>query len=274
MIFHRIARLIAFSALAAGCTEDINGIKKDAGLGTLDGLVDALTIDENPIPQPYFNPYSCDGDTIALFHFDDPSPFVDACNGTVILDNNTESTVGRNPDFGQARNLSGNNSYLDILNAPEFNFGYNDFTVEAWFRFNGLSEGLLSGTYDLMGKSTPGSPNPTNGWALQHEVERNNATWCFFYGNDSKDYVGIGHHRINDDEWHHLRCERYTRNGLARLFFSVDGGRFDQDDQEYNLTNSSVLKVGNTENGIKRGAPYFPGDVDELRISRTARSFE
>ncbi len=272
MVFHR--RLGLAVLLASGCApEDYAPYKQD---GSLDlGIKDTHTTKDlgSDAETPFDpDPYTCDPNTLALFHFDDPSPLEDACNNITAVDVNTQSIPGRLDDFGQARRLTGTDpSYLNIPGAS-FSVGSGDLTVELLVR---LQSNLPAGVYTLAGKASSGSPNPApnNGFDIKYQTNPRRL-YCDFY--DAANGATTAGHDINleDNQWRHVRCERRT-DSATTIRLSVDGQEkvLYESAPNNDVNNPSSLFVGNSEHGRSRGDPDAPLDIDELRISTVARSF-
>ncbi len=142
-------------------------------------------------------------------------------------------------------------------------FGFGDFTIEAWVKTTGTSEGIVV---------------CENGNGVWDAGER--ALFIDIYGQPV--FVGFACSYIsasiavNDGNWHHIAVVwdyNSGTSGIGKMY--VDGA---------DMTGSSTFVVGNSTTGtIKLGAPnnngyspeapnFFMGEMDDVRIWNTARS--
>ena len=117
------------------------------------------------------------------------------------------------------------------------------------------------------------SPTPNNGFDMRYQTSPRRIS-CNFY-DESNGATTLGYDtNLEDEQWHHIRCERRTDTNTA-ITLSIDNEEKASFESAPNndVNNSSSLFVGNSEDGRNRGNPDTPLDIDELRISNIARSF-
>ena len=239
-------------------------MKPDMGLDALVSDMGAPCNTTSP-----FSPYCCDKNTVALYHLNDYGSLEDECFISDASENNTSSALGQSPDFAEARNFNGTDSYFTITTSPETNFGTNDFTVEAWFRTTtGLDEGE-----SLMGKLD----TVPVGYRISYNSDGGSGSgWsCRYWDADGESYLNSGL-ALNDGEWHHIACSRYTLKSGTTVDLYVDGVNIATNtfSSARNVDNSVNTLLGNTQFGVGISSQYFDGDIDEVRISNIARTFE
>lgn len=231
----------------------------------LDGLV-ADAGEPNLID--FMRPYDCDPATIALYHFDDPSPLEDACGANDLTNTGTTGIDGQNVVFGQARALT-SGAYLSAPDSPDFDLA-DGFTVEGWIRPTAypVSVGYI---------------------AAKNNAASGGRQWYIFMNPTGQINVG----KIRDDcdgpgtednmasvsslpldTWTHVRFSYDQRERVMRL--SLNGV----------LDNSILLGPGaaslcsDTDSPFRIGAVGnapadlpFTGDVDEFRVSSINRDY-
>lgn len=239
-------------------------------LGSPDLGIDAR-VDASVRPVPY----QCDPTTLALWHFDEPSPFNDDCGENHLVNHGSFDSMGQS-DFGQARGLLGNEDYLESPVDARMNFGADsDFTIEAWFRiFEEADE-----TDTIVGMLENRAPTSGYGLIFSRGMGFSGAGWgCILYENSMSSFVWSGDsfagegidYSLADGRWHHAACVR-SMSG-TRLEAYIDGVlRGSRDITPRNPDNPAALTIGNTINGIAGGTQDFDGEVDEVRISNVAR---
>jgi len=164
---------------------------------------------------------------------------------------------------GQSRtylSLDGINDYVKPTPFA-FNLANQDFTIEAWIKTTGIKESILV---------------KSDGDTIWEKGEKS------FYINElgKVNFVGFGNgyingkSSVNDGQWHHVAVVwDYIRgtSGTGQIF--IDGI---EDTQSSSYT---AINLDNNTDFLKIGSPsfsgagnYFSGEVDELRIWKTART--
>lgn len=160
--------------------------------------------------------------------------------------------------------FDGSGDYISVASGNNaFKFGTSDFTVESWFYLTGLPSG---GQGTIFGDLR---------WAYGY-----NSGWyvCFtkasqkmelYYGGTVYSAFNItGTTTVSLNTWHHIAVTRSS--GVFRIFLNgnleATSGSTSQDYQ-----NAESFKVGATY--IDGMTNYFPGYVDELRVTKSAARY-
>lgn len=206
-----------------------------------------------------------------LLHFNDN--FSDSSNnghnasaeGTVNFDSN-----GVSSDFNDAVSFSAT-SYLEIDDSEDFNFGGNDFTLEAWVKFP--SSIVDYPTIISRGDSSGGSYRNSSFW-FYYDTSKNKLVFQY-YNEDNDNIKTLDLNEMwnpNLNQWYHIVFERNGANG----YFFIDGekknstgNQFGDDSIYYNSADNYPLVIGGYyTNGSFDGESQFIGQIDELRISK------
>jgi len=103
---------------------------------------------------------------------------------------------------GLALSLPGNNDYVSIPDAPELQFGSQDFTVEFWVRLDSVPDfGDV-----ILGKWNSSSAEGTNEWAFA--VSHVGSPYFIMESGYSQNNIGDFSYTMNVDEWYHLALIR------------------------------------------------------------------
>lgn len=196
--------------------------------------------------------------TKLLIHMDD-STFKDECGHTVTNNGVVLNTTTKK--FGNASAyFNGSNSYLDVSNNPDLEFGVNDFTIDCWMYAKSLpSSGYFKTIYSKrLGDAYAGgigvflTPSST----IVLYATSNNSSWDIFAG------ASIGTITLNT--WYHIAVVRKGNyfygfiNGMNTYTSSAITSAI--------ATNSYNVHIGTTGNGS-----FLDGYIDEFRISNIAR---
>ena len=163
--------------------------------------------------------------------------------------------------IGGSLDFDGNNDYLSTTNS--FN-NPQDFTVSAWFKTSSASGKRLVGFESNQTGEYSGS------WDRH-----------IYVGTDGKVYFGsfsgstdvaVSTNTLNDDTWHYAVGVR--DDGVNRIRLYIDGNL---NDSTYNSAAENYTgrwRIGSYKtSGWPNGQDgYFPGVIDEVRFSNTARS--
>ncbi len=200
--------------------------------------------------------YQPDSSTGGFWHFDETiSPVKDAAgkvNGSIT---GTTSVQGK---IGRGRYFNGTSDYVAIADVPTLNPS-SQITAEAWIRTTGTGSNLA-----ILGKTTGCASSGYLLWLNENGVGA--GLPGFFIG------AGAwldGTIAVNDGKWHHIVG---TFDGsTARLY--IDGALNASGARSGTLTSTTQLQIGGQTTGAGcTGGLWFPGDIDEVRISSTARS--
>ncbi|MFH0831354.1 MAG: LamG domain-containing protein [archaeon] len=200
-------------------------------------------------------PYACDSNTVALWHFDDSAADVCGAHGGTINMTGTHDnfTAGK---FGKALSLDGAGDFAAAPDSNDWYFGSNDFTIDLWVKFD-----TVAGQHYLVTQYTA-----TNSWYFLYEADGN--IYLTFINSGAKaNYILAW--TPSAGVWYHLAAERI--NTTANLFINgvqqtwTESVAFSNNDVG-NL--ASALFIGCNFNG----AGGMNGTIDEVRISNRSRT--
>lgn len=156
--------------------------------------------------------------------------------------------------YDTALHFDGIDDVVDVGNPSALNFGATiDFTIEGWIRTT------MSNKEAVFINKYAGGPAPgyfvkmTSGGQLQYKV-----------GDGQNSILGTSEAQINGGAWHHFAVS-FDRDGVVSIF--IDGVK--QSSQNYMTTIGNIDTVESLYLG--RGAQFFRGALDEIRISNTLR---
>lgn len=207
------------------------------------------------VPSPGVDQYTvlllhCDGPDGST-SFPDSSPSAKAVTASGTAKVSTAQSV-----FGSSSALlnTGGAGTLSIPDSPDFTFGAGDFTIDFWVRFAGIAAAQV-----LLAQRTTGM-----GWTI---------TWLntnflrFFYSTDGVTPVAYNPAwAAAANTWYHIA---FVRAGPTMRFF-VNGVQVGADG------NIGAAAIFDSPDPIQVGAELvgstsFTGNMDEIRISKTAR---
>lgn len=239
-------------------------------------------------------PYTTDTNTLFLYHFDETS-------GTTAYDssgNGLDATYGSSMNIGlpsvtglsntikTTNNLNGRTTYLDTTSPGTNSFLYNlsagDFTIETWVR---LDENFSSGNRFLAAIQ----PEGVALWDLSFTILASSGNYYLALGdkNGPNRVWTVGKPiTLTLGTWYHLAVTGTAltngTNWSYKFYYTEAGGGTTTPTALYtnintylaprdaNSTNNRILGMGNYygDNGLA----YFPGLIDEVRISDIART--
>ncbi len=256
----------------AGLDLGADGLTRDLGL---DGIVADAGRDLGPDGPVLPIPYECDANTVALYHFNQPEPFLDSC-GTHNLTSSNVDIVENIESLGDAVSLGGSDSYLRTEDVNDLNFNRDDFTMELRFKLNAPPRGTL------LSKLLQGGGY--NGYRIDYVSP---GGWMCGYEDSVEgraDYVYMGEGLIDhefdpslqDGRWHHLACARSTEGETTSIRGYVDGINVTTETFPSSLliSNRFPFLIGTMLSGGSRYRSAPEVDIDEVRISNIARTFE
>lgn len=190
-----------------------------------------------------------------------PVATVSVSNPTICAGVNTSLAVTTNGG-SYALNFDGVDDYVET-NANIVELGLSDFTIEAWIKTTGSSEGILV------------CENSNSGWDVGEKALYLDATGVPHFVGYNCNYIR-GNMSVNDGLWHHVAVVwDYTSgtSGVGKMYVDgVDHSGF----VDYIAATSNVgtFKIGATNNnGYSPEAPNnFTGLIDDVRIWNTARN--
>jgi hypothetical protein len=203
-------------------------------------------------------PYAVDDATIALYH-------IDEADGATLIDANAAKHNGLLANspvriaggyFNQAVQFNGTNQYATVPQSEDISFDMDarSFTFECFFRTDTISEGLLY--KDISG----GLEKPNWGLAVDNA------------GRLTVPGFGTGSAWVADNAWHHAAFVYDHLSRRGSLY--VDGSlQFQQpwNTEQTDVKTKGALTIGAREVATNVFVDHFTGDIDEIRISGTAR---
>jgi hypothetical protein len=250
---------------ASGQNRPIIGAAGDTSGGAgFNGHIDELRVSNIARYTANFTspsaPFVNDANTLLLIHADGTDAttqfFDDAGNrtqkGIRAIGNAQISTA--QAQFGNSSYLGdGTGDYLIIPTSPDLQFTLTEsWTVEFWARPTTVSRGrILFQAYD--------SNSPFTGWGVQ--ISGGDDAWAFWDGVAWK----IFNSQIVANTWYHIAI--VSTAGSVRMYQNGV-----QQSVTFNATTSITHTTSNLAIGAQRdGTSSFPGHIDEIRISNSAR---
>ena len=175
--------------------------------------------------------------------------------------------------IGAAVDCSGATSWFDVMRADDDDDleGFTAFTLEMWTK---QAEGTWSSSSNPgMIEKRPANNTETSGNSYYWYENKNKdgaAGVIFYTGDAGTDRYGTGNTvKPDPDVWTHQAFVRTT--GANRHYYSYVGGANTFEGSVANddpiTSSTSYLIIGGSGKSVK-----FPGQIDEIRISRTSRS--
>ncbi|HNR53092.1 MAG TPA: LamG domain-containing protein [Candidatus Dojkabacteria bacterium] len=198
-------------------------------------------------------PYGIDSNTVGLWHLDERGG-----SGAYLKDSTTNSNSGTPTGttytnvgkIGGARSFNGSSDYIGVSSPTNIPIGNSPYTIEAWIY------PTATGAYGIVGWGTYGTTNWCNALRLYSSTQIVNYWW----GNDLIVTVGT----ITTSTWHYVVA---TFDGTTRKIY-FDGVLYGSDTP----TGHAVPSANNFRIGSTNNAEFFPGKLDEVRISNIART--
>ena len=209
-----------------------------------------------------------DSNTVALWHLNDGTGATakdekGAHDGTLkpLYPSDSPTWVNGFSDGGSqtttsnyALDFDGSNDNLQIPNSPDFNLG--DFTFEFWIKTSTAQASTRILYRDAW-------VTKDRGYFVGISDNGNNKIEFYVFGDVDK---GIrGGKTINDGQWHYIACIRSS----GTLYIYVDGisDASSVSGAGGSTTSNAALNIGSTGS-----TNFFKGTIDELHISKIARS--
>ncbi|MFB3106100.1 MAG: DUF2341 domain-containing protein, partial [Pseudomonadales bacterium] len=210
--------------------------------------------DQQSAPGVWSNGYE------AVYHLHDD--FNDATgNGNTGTNNGSADTAGK---FGDAQSFDGSN-YVEVSDTPALRPGTGPYTLEAWFK---AADANQSGAF--IGKWENTIPAPQIAFGMCGALDCSSA---------GQRLLGVYASNLSVDEESWLPADDVADGGWHHAALSISGssgtlyldGQLKVKDEDFgtpNPTNTDNFFIGSLQ------ATTFPftGEVDEVRISTTARS--
>jgi hypothetical protein len=199
-----------------------------------------------------------------LMHMDSSSFLDSSENGHTLDTNNNVSYSSSNKKIGtgSAEFTSANDSYLDITQSSDFDFGSGDFTVDLWIRFKSTNNSV-----PIIGNYYDNGSGSRTGWVLQWQ-----SGVLRLQSGDGSNYYRVGGlvWSPSIDTWYHIAMERYSNT----FYLYVDGVLQNNpgDSMTHTIAASSDdLRLGRqVDNNINR---ELDGYIDEVRIVKGTAAY-
>jgi len=162
--------------------------------------------------------------------------------------------------YGKAISFNGDNDYLEQAAYADIQMGYNDFTIEFWFKSNDNAAYVLH-----KGSITKKDENTTGHWI---GIERKNDNIYFAIDDNDeeggKTQVSVpGASNYFNNEWHHMVCTRSYTNKELRVYLDGVLTASATDKTGAIKDNNEPLCIGNVN--VAHDNPYT-GAMDDLHI--------
>lgn len=162
--------------------------------------------------------------------------------------------------YGKAISFNGDNDYLEQAAYADIQMGYNDFTIEFWFKSNDNAAYVLH-----KGSISKKDENTTGHWI---GIERKNDNIYFAIDDNDeeggKTQVSVpGASNYFNNEWHHMVCTRSYTNKELRVYLDGVLTASATDKTGAIKDNNEPLCIGNVN--VAHDNPYT-GAMDDLHI--------
>jgi len=222
------------------------------------------TFMEATIGESAFANYLPDANTVGLWHLEEQSG-----SGAYFKDssgNGNHGSIGGTPTFaqgkiGKARYFNGSTDYISLGDPASLDFSASDsFSVETWAKTTTAAETRIYGKY-----KTATAPKVMIAFGTKNSgqlnIELRGNTYASFVDLSSTKY-------INDGNWHHLVMTYDNPNDLVTLW--IDGAK--NNSTTWTGDGAMSSDVNNYIGSINGSGNLFPGTIDEVRVSNSART--
>ena len=198
---------------------------------------------------PPTEPYTTDSGTVLLLHMDGDQS---VSEHTITFNGNSQLyDIGV---FDGSMYFDGSGDYLVVEGSDEFNFGTDDFTIEAWVKIN---LPLANFRESLCGQTD----NYDNRYAVRPAQSNGNFGFTYYNGSTYRDMDGGA--AITDGDWCHVAVVRAS--GVFKFFINGIKGT---DNTSY-PTESVGITDGKFYIARNNWDSYdLPCYIDELRVSK------
>ncbi len=222
----------------------------DFDAGILNRLEDAT----GPKIQLVEQELTADNHTVALWHMNDAS-------GASVTDSSGNSNTGTatgttitTGKFGNARSFNGSSDYITVTDS--ISLKPSRITMEVWIKTSVTGvEQMIIDKYNMS--------SPYQGYGLW--VNSSNKIGCWVGGSNWT----TGSITVTDGVWHYVACSYDGTN----TYVYVDGKLDAFQAQTASLSYAKDLSIGRGSSPTASGY-FFPGLIDEIRISNVARTVE
>ncbi len=160
-----------------------------------------------------------------------------------------------------ALKLDGDGDYVEFGNVTEANFVKSDFTIEFWINKSTTRLEAIIGKRDICSHSSFWNSRIAS--SINFELDQNNI------GSNYLILGGTGN--IADSSWHHIAITR--KGSVIKLYLDSVLDQTGSSGDTTSVSNAASLLIGdNPCIGTIDGTSNFTGQIDEVRIWRTART--
>ncbi len=192
---------------------------------------------------------------------------MDSASGSTVDDiagSNDGVRVGPVSTTGQvaaAYDFDGSNDYVYANDSSTLDFGYGDFSIDAWIKTTDSNATIVSKRQVVSGKYV-GYLFMVNGGKLLLQIGDTTNSWSNYHSSSMPS--------VNDGQWHlvAVTVDRSSTTG-GRMY--IDGNlvyTFNPTNRSGNTSNSARLEIGRTTGG----GNYFDGAIDEVELFNRALS--
>jgi hypothetical protein len=219
------------------------------------GLAATATAPSTPTGDPYF------ADVKLLLHFD--GNYADQIGHSLTAVGSPTFTASGK--FGSAVNLATQMSYLSMPSSSDFNFGTNDFTIEAW-----VDPVVTAGSNTDYSIYYQGEDHSTNLNLVSFEVlgqASGTAVLRFVTRNGSATVADISGGSVPYNQWSHVAIVRsgaslnLYQNGSLAATTNIGAAT------ALPFPSMYAISIGARSNVGTVGGGSFPGLLDEVRIT-------
>ncbi|AWM78890.1 hypothetical protein DKL61_00080 [Gammaproteobacteria bacterium ESL0073] len=197
------------------------------------------------------------GQDIAVLQFND---FTDEAKNIWTINGNPKIVNDKNAITGQALYLDAD-SYLELKDKSPFDFGIDDFTIEAWVKPEKRNDNFAYLLIDGMYRYGNGSSFTT------YLVPSGDLYWLAYQsGQSSQSYIKATGN-LFDGNWHHIAYSR--KDGIMHIFIDGKLKISATDKNNYVLDDKVIIAIG-SRIAEQDGSEKYKGYLDQIRISKRA----
>ncbi|UCD13133.1 MAG: LamG domain-containing protein [Thermoplasmatales archaeon] len=202
----------------------------------------------------------CPNGTVSYWKLDGTSGHViDYFNGND--GTNYGATRGVTGQVGNAFSFGGTaeNDYVEILHDSSLNFGTGNFTLEAWIKYEGPTNGSVQFPAIMSKRPGPPGSDPNKGFAFSISYWSGANLGTLLLRIEDMNYAPCSI-PVDDGEWHHVVAQRCGQN----LFFYVDGQLDASVNSSKNASSTGILSLGwDSTSSIDTA---WEGELDEVAV--------
>src|SRR3989338_763252 len=258
--FLLLSVFLTFGYLVLASTVTYN--TKTSFNGTKNRITDVGSADASPQLESYYQEIVPDINTVALWHMNEGSGNVadSSGNGNTGTPTGTSVVSGK---FGNARSFNGVSDYIQIGSRVT---PLGAKTYEFWIKTTHPTGGTTRAMFDNLGGTSA-----NHGDAFS--ISSGKIYWASYKGVGGDDrFIVSGNTLINDGNWHHIAgtWDGTTNSNAVKVYVDGVQDATGTADSTESTTQSFNLRIG----ASNEPSGYFPGTLDEVRISNVARSPE